>query len=40
MFGMGIMGEYLARMHVNSMGRPLAVVRETTFCSHNTTSKY
>lgn len=31
MFALGIMGEYLARMHTNSMGRPLAVVKEATF---------
>lgn len=31
MFALGILGEYLARVHVNSMGRPLAVVKEATF---------
>ena len=28
MFALGIIGEYLARMHLRSMGRPAAVVRE------------
>ena len=28
MFALGIIGEYLARMHLRSMGRPTAVVRE------------
>ena len=28
MFALGIIGEYLARMHLRSMGRPASVVRE------------
>lgn len=39
MFALGIMGEYLARMHVNNMGRPLAVIRETTFPLHDPANK-
>lgn len=39
MFALGIMGEYLARMHVNSMGRPLAVVKEETFPLHNSVNR-
>ncbi|MGH8676719.1 MAG: glycosyltransferase family 2 protein [Burkholderiales bacterium] len=30
LFAMGIMGEYLAKIHLRSMGRPAAVVRERT----------
>ncbi len=30
LFALGIMGEYLARMHLRSMGRPHAVIREAT----------
>jgi undecaprenyl-phosphate 4-deoxy-4-formamido-L-arabinose transferase len=30
LFALGIMGEYLARMHFRSMGRPLSVIRSTT----------
>lgn len=30
MFALGIIGEYLARVHQRSLGRPVAVVRETT----------
>ena len=30
MFALGIIGEYLARIHVRSMGRPVAVLRERT----------
>jgi glycosyltransferase involved in cell wall biosynthesis len=29
LFGLGIIGEYLARVHLRSMGRPTSVVRET-----------
>jgi hypothetical protein len=29
LFALGIIGEYLARMHFRSMGRPSSVVRET-----------
>jgi len=39
MFAIGIMGEYLARMHVNNMGRPSAVIRETTFSLHDPANK-
>jgi undecaprenyl-phosphate 4-deoxy-4-formamido-L-arabinose transferase len=28
LFGLGIIGEYLARVHLRSMGRPTALVRE------------
>lgn len=31
MFALGIIGEYLARMHLRSMGRPSGVVRQSTF---------
>jgi undecaprenyl-phosphate 4-deoxy-4-formamido-L-arabinose transferase len=30
MFALGIIGEYLARVHLRSMGRPVAVLRERT----------
>lgn len=30
LFAMGIMGEYLAKIHLRSMGRPASVIRETT----------
>jgi len=30
MFALGIIGEYLARIHLRSMGRPVAVLRERT----------
>jgi glycosyltransferase involved in cell wall biosynthesis len=30
LFALGIIGEYLARVHLRSMGRPTALVRETT----------
>ena len=30
MFAIGVIGEYLARMHVRSMGRPYCSIRETT----------
>jgi undecaprenyl-phosphate 4-deoxy-4-formamido-L-arabinose transferase len=30
LFAMGIMGEYLAKMHLRSMGRPSSVIREST----------
>jgi len=30
MFALGIIGEYLARMHLRSMGRPVGVIREFT----------
>jgi undecaprenyl-phosphate 4-deoxy-4-formamido-L-arabinose transferase len=30
LFALGIMGEYLARMHFRNMGRPLSVIRSTT----------
>ncbi len=36
LFALGIMGEYLARMHVRIMGRPSSVVRETTETSAET----
>jgi undecaprenyl-phosphate 4-deoxy-4-formamido-L-arabinose transferase len=39
MFALGIIGEYLSRMHVNSMGRPLAVVKEATFPVNDTSNK-
>ena len=39
MFALGIIGEYLSRMHVNSMGRPLAVVKEATFPVSDTSNK-
>ena len=39
MFALGIIGEYLSRMHVNSMGRPLAVVKEETFSVNDTSNK-
>ena len=29
LFGLGIIGEYLARVHLRSMGRPSGLVRET-----------
>jgi hypothetical protein len=30
LFALGIIGEYLARMHTRSLGRPSSVVRKTT----------
>ena len=30
LFTLGIIGEYLARIHFRSMGRPYSVIRETT----------
>jgi undecaprenyl-phosphate 4-deoxy-4-formamido-L-arabinose transferase len=40
LFTIGIIGEYLSRMHFRSMGRPYAVVRETAgnFSSREGTS--
>jgi undecaprenyl-phosphate 4-deoxy-4-formamido-L-arabinose transferase len=38
LFALGIIGEYLARMHVRLMGRPSSVVRETTGFVEETTS--
>ena len=35
LFALGIIGEYLARMHSRSMGKPPSVIRDTVgFCSH------
>jgi len=35
LFALGIIGEYLARMHFRSMGRPYSIIRETTGFSIN-----
>jgi glycosyltransferase involved in cell wall biosynthesis len=35
LFALGIIGEYLARMHFRSMGRPDSVVRQTVGFTHN-----
>ncbi len=38
LFALGIVGEYLARMHVRLMGRPTSVVRESTGLDKETAS--
>jgi glycosyltransferase involved in cell wall biosynthesis len=35
LFALGIIGEYLARMHIRSLGRPSSVVRETVGGAHD-----
>ena len=34
LFALGIIGEYLGRIHFRSMGRPSSLIRETTDFSH------
>jgi hypothetical protein len=39
LFALGIIGEYLARMHHRSMGRPYCVIRSTTITPGRTRKK-